>query len=162
MPLIFNLENYSGARQVGEHVVDEIMGETLSHELGVSSTYFEPVSSRPVNCGAFGFHLDYFRRAKDDIEIPGFAESARLRTMEEDHDEHEEEEMVRVDLGQKCVDLDVFGEEAFVPPSVQGDLGSFWKGVFQQNRPRADTYILVRRGDHHVERRFRGEVLYSV
>jgi iron complex outermembrane receptor protein len=40
-------------------------------------------------------HLDYFRRDTDDVEIPGFAESARLRALEEEeeHDEeHEEEE----------------------------------------------------------------------
>ncbi|MGB5690433.1 MAG: TonB-dependent receptor [Woeseiaceae bacterium] len=36
---------------------------------------------------AVGFHLDYFRRTTDDIEIPGFAESARLRAMEEEEGE---------------------------------------------------------------------------
>jgi iron complex outermembrane receptor protein len=174
------------------------IGETLAHELGVSSTYFGPVSSRPVIRGQYGerirvlsnaldsmdasalsedhavsvdsilaerveiirgpatllygsgaagglvnvvdnriledgledpfggritlgtdsatgkkaaaaelafgtdavaFHLDYFSRDTDDVEIPGFAESALLRSLEEeeheegeeDH-EHEEEE----------------------------------------------------------------------
>ncbi|MDJ0749664.1 MAG: TonB-dependent receptor [Woeseiaceae bacterium] len=42
------------------------------------------------------FSLDFFQRDTDDIEIPGFAESARLRALEEEeHDEgedHEEEE----------------------------------------------------------------------
>ncbi len=40
-------------------------------------------------------HIDYFRRDTDNVDIPGFAESARLRAMEEEeeHDEeHEEEE----------------------------------------------------------------------
>lgn len=172
------------------------LGETLAHELGVSSTYFGPVSSRPVIRGQYGerirvlsnaldamdasalsedhavgidnmlaerieiirgpatllygsgaagglvnvvdnrilengldapfggslvlgtdsatgrqaaageialgtdavaFHLDFFRRDTDDIEIPGFAESARLRALEEEEEheegeEHEEEE----------------------------------------------------------------------
>ena len=170
------------------------IGETVSQELGVSSTYFGPVSSRPVIRGQFGervrvltngldsldaaalsedhavgldtiaaerieivrgpatllygsgaagglvnvvdtriaeqplddgfsgalalgsdsaigkqsgagqvkfgtdtiaVHLDYFRRDTDDVEIPGFAESAILRAMEEEEEEgeeHEEEE----------------------------------------------------------------------
>lgn len=168
------------------------LGETLAHELGVSSTYFGPVSSRPVIRGQYGerirvlsnaldamdasalsedhavsvdnvlaerveiirgpatllygsgaagglvnvvdnrileggldapfggrvmlgtdsstgrqaaagelafgtdsiaFHLDFFQRDTDDIDIPGFAESARLRALEEEeHEEHEEEE----------------------------------------------------------------------
>ena len=172
------------------------LGETLAHELGVSSTYFGPVSSRPVIRGQYGerirvlsnaldamdasalsedhavgvdnmlaeritiirgpatllygsgaaggivnvvdnrilenglekpfggrlvlgtdsatgreaaageialgtdavaFHLDFFRRDTDDVEIPGFAESARLRALEEEEEheegeEHEEEE----------------------------------------------------------------------
>ena len=43
-------------------------------------------------------HVDYFRRDTDDVDIPGFAESARLRELEEaeeehgDGEEHEEEE----------------------------------------------------------------------
>ncbi len=41
--------------------------------------------------GAFGFHLDYFRRDTDDIEIPGFAESARFRALEEAEEGGEEE-----------------------------------------------------------------------
>jgi iron complex outermembrane receptor protein len=39
-------------------------------------------------------HLDYFRRSTSDVEIPGFAESARLRALEEEegHEDHEGEE----------------------------------------------------------------------
>ncbi|MGI9233507.1 MAG: TonB-dependent receptor [Woeseiaceae bacterium] len=40
--------------------------------------------------GPFAFSVDYFTRSTDDIEIPGFAESAALRAAEEE--EHEEEE----------------------------------------------------------------------
>ncbi|MDJ0712410.1 MAG: TonB-dependent receptor [Woeseiaceae bacterium] len=172
------------------------LGETLAHQLGVSSTYFGPVASRPVIRGQYGerirvlsnaldamdasalsedhatsvdnmlaerieiirgpatllygsgaaggivnvvdnrisesaledpfrgrlvlgtdsatgreaaagevafgtdtvaFHLDFFQRDTDDVEIPGFAESARLRALEEEEEheegeEHEEEE----------------------------------------------------------------------
>ena len=39
-----------------------------------------------------GFHLDYFRRDTDDYEIPGFAESARLRALEAGEGEEAEEE----------------------------------------------------------------------
>jgi iron complex outermembrane receptor protein len=40
-----------------------------------------------------GVHLDYFRRDTDDVEIPGFAESALLRSLEEEEgEEHEVEE----------------------------------------------------------------------
>ena len=39
-------------------------------------------------------HFDYFVRETDDIEIPGFAESAILRALEEEEgEEHEEEEV---------------------------------------------------------------------
>ena len=39
-----------------------------------------------------GVHLDYFRRETDDYDIPGFAESARLRALEEaEEEEHGEE-----------------------------------------------------------------------
>ena len=40
----------------------------------------------------FAWHLDGFRRESDDYEIPGYAESALLRAMEEEEHEHEEEE----------------------------------------------------------------------
>lgn len=35
---------------------------------------------------AIGFHLDYFRRDTDDIEIPGYAESELLRALEEEEE----------------------------------------------------------------------------
>ncbi len=50
--------------------------------------------------GAVTVHADYFTRSTDNVEIPGFAESARLRALEEEeeHEEgeegHEEEEEV--------------------------------------------------------------------
>ncbi len=41
---------------------------------------------------AVGFHLDYFRRDTDDIEIPGFAESDLLRAMEEEEEHGADED----------------------------------------------------------------------
>ena len=40
----------------------------------------------------FAWHLDGFRREADDYEIPGYAESALFRAMEEEEHEHEEHE----------------------------------------------------------------------
>ncbi len=37
-------------------------------------------------------HLDFYRRSTDDVRIPGFAESATLRAMEEEEEEEGEEE----------------------------------------------------------------------
>ena len=42
--------------------------------------------------GNFSWHLDGFARDADDYEIPGYAESALVRAMEEDHHEEEGEE----------------------------------------------------------------------
>ena len=41
--------------------------------------------------GGFAWHLDAYTRDAGEYDIPGFAESARLRAMEE-HDEHEDED----------------------------------------------------------------------
>ncbi len=45
-----------------------------------------------LTIGDFITHIDYFRRDTDDIGIPGFAESARLRALEEAEGGEEEEE----------------------------------------------------------------------
>lgn len=42
--------------------------------------------------GKFAWHLDATQKDGDDYEIPGFAESARLRALEEAEEEEEEEE----------------------------------------------------------------------
>ena len=44
-----------------------------------------------AGAGDFAFHVDGFYRDADDYEIPGYAESAALRALEEEHDEHEDE-----------------------------------------------------------------------
>lgn len=44
--------------------------------------------------GGFAFHLDGFYRNANEYDIPGYAESARYRTQEEDHEtEHDDVEM---------------------------------------------------------------------
>ena len=43
--------------------------------------------------GQLAWHLDAFQRTTDDVDIPGYAESAWLRAQEEaEHEDHEEEE----------------------------------------------------------------------
>lgn len=48
--------------------------------------------------GNFSWHLDAFGREADDYEIPGFAESGRLRALEEAEAEEEEGEEARGEL----------------------------------------------------------------
>ena len=42
--------------------------------------------------GLVTLHADYFTRSTDNVDIPGFAESALLRALEEEEEEHEGEE----------------------------------------------------------------------
>lgn len=53
------------------------------------------------------FHLDWFDRETDDIEIPGFAESALLRSLEEEEEHHDDED------GDEDHDHEGEEEEAF-------------------------------------------------
>ncbi len=59
-----------------------------------SATETEAVAGKvDFGTGNVVFHGDYFFRSTDNIEIPGFAESARLRALEEaEEEEHGEEE----------------------------------------------------------------------
>ena len=75
----------------------------------------------------FIFHLDAFRRETDDIDIPDFAESARLRALEEaeDEGEHEDEEEAfgtventDSEVSGGAAGLSFVGENAFVGFSV--------------------------------------------
>ena len=61
--------------------------------LGTDSAIGKQVGAGELAFGssAVGFHLDYFRRETDNIEIPGYAESAILRAMEEEEGEEEGE-----------------------------------------------------------------------
>ncbi len=75
----------------------------------------------------FIFHLDAFRRETDDIDIPDFAESARLRAIEEsegeDGEEEEEEAFGTVEntdseVSGGAAGVSFVGENAFVGFSV--------------------------------------------
>lgn len=76
----------------------------------------------------FAAHLDYFRRTTDDYEIPGFAESARLRALEaaeEGEGEEEEEERGIVENSASVTEgaaaaLTWTGDRGFVGVSFSG------------------------------------------
>ena len=75
---------------------------------------------------SFAVHVDYFRRDTDDVEIPGFAESALLRRLEEEEgglDEGEEEIRGTVENSSSSTDggaiaASWFGENGFFGISV--------------------------------------------
>jgi len=80
-----------------------------------------------VQAGAGGIvlHLDGYYRDADEYEIPGYAESAALRALEEeDHDDHEEEEAFGVLPGSEletkggAVGLSFVGDRGFIGASV--------------------------------------------
>ena len=50
------------------------IGETLSHELGVSSSYFGPVSSRPVIRGQYGERVRVLSNALDSMDASALSE----------------------------------------------------------------------------------------
>ena len=50
------------------------IGETLSQELGVSSTYFGPVASRPVIRGQFGERLRVLNNGLDTLDASALSE----------------------------------------------------------------------------------------
>ena len=75
-------------------------------------------TSAKLNGGAgkFAFHLDATFKDGDDYDIPGFAESARLRALEEaeeaeggeEEGEHDEEEEVRGTLPGSAFDFESY------------------------------------------------------
>lgn len=50
------------------------LGETLSHELGVSSTYFGPVASRPVIRGQYGERIRVLSNSLDSMDASALSE----------------------------------------------------------------------------------------
>lgn len=78
--------------RIHEEPLDTLFGGALS--LGTDSATGKESAAFKLDAAMndFVFHLDGFRRETDDIEIPGFAESARLRALEEAEGEEEEEE----------------------------------------------------------------------
>jgi iron complex outermembrane receptor protein len=90
----------SGAAGGVVNIVDSRIAEQPLDEAVSGSVKLGTDSAIGKRAGAFGldagmgnvvFHVDYMRRDTDDIEIPGFAESAALRALEEE-EEHGEEE----------------------------------------------------------------------
>ena len=82
---------------VDNRIIENSLQEPIQGalSLGLDSATGEESAAGRVAFGSerIGIHLDYFRRNTDDVEIPGFAESAILRAMEEeDHGEEEGEE----------------------------------------------------------------------
>ena len=86
---------------VDERIIDDSLSDTFSGAvaIGADAAVGKRSAAGRVAFGSetIGVHLDYFRRDTDDAEIPGFAESALLRSMEE-VDREEEEPFGNADL----------------------------------------------------------------
>ena len=54
------------------------IGETVSQELGVSSTYFGPVSSRPVIRGQFGERVRVLANGLDSLDVSALSEDHQV------------------------------------------------------------------------------------
>ena len=76
------------------HTVPEELGGKLSLGWADNADAGKGLFRLDGGAGSLAWHLDGFRRDADDYEIPGFAESALLRSMEEEHEEegHEGED----------------------------------------------------------------------
>jgi len=123
---------------VDNRISERPLSDSFNGKLAVNgdSALGEESIAGYVNAGDenLAFHLDYFRRSTDNYSIPGFAESARFRALEEaeedDHDgdghdgdghDHEEEEEARgeVENSDSLTEGSAFGvtwtgERAFV------------------------------------------------
>ena len=97
------------------HTVPEELGGKLSLGWADNADAGNGLFRLDGGAGSLAWHLDGFRRDADDYEIPGFAESALLRSMEEEHEEegHEGED------GEE-EDHDEEEEEAFGVLSASG------------------------------------------
>ena len=90
------------------HTVPEELGGKLSLGWADNADAGKGLFRLDGGAGSFAWHLDGFRRDAGDYEIPGFAESALLRAMEEE-DHEEEQEILGVLPGSG---LDVMGGSA--------------------------------------------------
>ncbi|MDG2376086.1 MAG: TonB-dependent receptor [Woeseiaceae bacterium] len=93
--------------------------------------------------GPLAFSFDYFTRSTDNIEIPGFAESAILRALEEEerHEEEEEEEYGTVENTDSETSGGAFGL------SYVGDRGFFGVSFSRFN----SKYGIPGHHHHHEE-----------
>ena len=69
------------------HVVPEMLGGKLDLRWADNADAGNGSFRLDGGAGSFAWHLDGFKRHADDYEIPGFAESELLRSMEEHHEE---------------------------------------------------------------------------
>ena len=103
--------------------------------------------------GNFAWHLDGFRREADDYEIPGYAESALLRAMEEEeHEEEGHEEEGHEDEHEDEHEEDEHEEEAFgvLPGSGQDMQGGAAGFSFMGERGFIGVSVSNLSGDYGV------------
>ena len=119
---------------VDSRIHEEPLGTGLSGAvaLGGDTAIDKRSSALSLNFGGDSVvgHIDYFRRETGDVDIPGFAESARLRALEEaeeeEHEEgHEEEEEAfgtientSSETEGAAAGISMFGEAGFIGLSV--------------------------------------------
>lgn len=79
---------------VDNRIIEESLAEPIEGfvTLGTDSATGKEALAGEVAFGTdrIGLHLDYFSRDTDDVKIPGYAESAALRAMEEDDHDHDD------------------------------------------------------------------------
>jgi len=119
---------------VDNRIVERPLEKALSGKLALNADQAlgEEAGAAFVKFGndRFAAHLDYFRRDTDDYEIPGFAESARLRALEEaeeggGEEEEEEEAFGRVENSASTAEgaaaaLTWTGDRGYVGVSYSG------------------------------------------
>jgi iron complex outermembrane receptor protein len=108
--------------------------------------------------GSIAWHIDAFRRETDDVDIPGFAESAYLRALEaaaELDEMHEEEEEEEEEEEHHEEDKEAFG---YIPntavKSTGGAAGFSWigdRGFIGFSTSRFDTRYGIPPGAHAHE-----------
>ena len=124
----------SGAAGGLVNVVDNRIAETPSEgpvsgkvAINTSTEIGEESAAGWIKFGGdtFNVHVDSFRRDTDDVEIPGFAESAVLRQLEEEEGEAEEVEEIRGTVENSASSTDGgavaaswFGENGFIGISI--------------------------------------------
>jgi len=102
--LLFGSSAIGGVVNVTDNSIPEQpIGKALSGAVdlkaGTAADELSGAIKLEGQAGGFNWHLDYFHQDTEDVDIPGFAESARLRALEaaehgeeEEGEEHGEEE----------------------------------------------------------------------
>lgn len=137
--LLYGTGAIGGIVNVNTNRVPHVVPDELSAEFQLRAADNADQNTAAVKVdggsGNFAFHLDAFYRDADEYEIPGFAESAGLRAleeMEEGEEEGEEEEAFGTLPGSQletyggAVGVSYVGERGFVGIAVstyEGDYG---------------------------------------